>query len=183
MALPEFVLSEVTRFGASLEGAWQAERNTTQYKQREWRGVLRSDQSFVAVAMMSDGKTLGWCRTRFAASQRQDVRFTFSRFGAGFEQFTGQFSVADATVQAGGTIGNDDAALPLIGGVRGGEIQALIHVGRNARASFGAWLISAADARSARNHTWHLRTDLPADADPLASRILGGPRNGWIGLG
>jgi len=183
MGLPDIALRGLTRFAVGLEGAWASERETATYRQREWRGVLRADEPFVAVALASIEGGLAWCRTRWPAASEHEVRVTCSVYGPARRHFNAHFSIADAMVQTFCEIAKaEDGAVEIGAGVlQGGEVQTVART-VDARVSLGVWLIAAADARSARNHTWHLRGAAPEDPESVAGRIFGGRRNGSMSL-
>ena len=183
MDLPDIALPGLTRFAGRLEGAWGLERETTTYRQREWRGVLRADEPFVAVALASIEGGLAWCRTRWPAAPEHEVCVTCSVYGPSRLHFSAYLSIADAMVQTFREIAEgDDGAVEIGSGVlQGGEMQTVART-QDARLSLGVWLIAAADARSARNHTWHLRRPFAEGCDPRTSRIFGGRRNGSMSL-
>ena len=63
------------------------------------------------------------------------------------------------------------------GALEGAKLQTLVRLPET-QSVFGAWLVTAGDARSARNHTWHLRgSDCE---DQRAAHIFGGRRNGYL---
>ena len=183
MHLPDIALPGLTRFAGRLEGAWHSERETATYRQREWRGVLRADVPFVAVALALSESGLAWCRARWPAASERDVRLTCSVYGPSRRHFNAHFSIADAMVQTFCEIEKtEDGAVEIaVGTLKGGEMQTVART-KDARVSLGFWVIAAADARSARNHTWHLRGVDAENSDSMAARIFGGRRNGSVSL-
>ena len=180
MRLADIALSGLTPFTATLEGDWQTERATAAYRQREWRGVLRADRAFVAVSLACHGTALSWCRMRWPGAAECDVRVTCSAYGPNRQYFSVHLSVADAIVQIAVEMANADACVAEIatGTVQGGTIEALARLPEGTRVFAGAWLVDASNARSARNHTWHLRSPHAESCDPHTARIFGGRRNG-----
>jgi hypothetical protein len=114
----------------------------------------------------------------------REVRLTYSAYGPDRQYFNTYLSVADAIVQTAGEMANADACMVEMatGAVHGGEIQALARLSDAPHAFVGTWLVAVGDARSARNHTWHLRGPLAEGCDPRAARIFGGRRNGLMTL-
>ena len=184
MGLADIALSGLTPFTATLEGEWQAARETATYRQHDWRGILRADRAFVAVSLVCHDNALSWSRTRWPGSAEQDVRVTCSTYGPERQRFSLHLSVADAIIQASCEIANAESVTVEIAAreLQGGSIESLANFGRLPSLSTGAWLVAASDARSARNHTWHLRSPLAKSSDPRVPRIFGGRRNGSMVL-
>jgi hypothetical protein len=184
MGLPDIGLSGLSPFTARLEGGWRADRETKTYRQREWRGTLRSDQAFVAVVLAGRDDGLSWCRTRWPAAAEHELTFTYSSHGPARQYFNAYLSIGTAIVQTHGEMADAESSMVAIasGTVHGAGIQVISRLAPEARAVFGVWLVAAQDARSARNHTWHLRSPLPEDSDSRAARIFGGRRNGAMSV-
>ena len=62
------------------------------------------------------------------------------------------------------------------GALEGAKLQTFVRLAET-QSVFGAWLVASSDARSARNHTWHLRGSCE---DERVARIFGGRRNGSL---
>jgi len=179
MDLPEIALPGLTPFTATLEGAWQSVSDGGHYIQREWFGSLKAERPFVAAAVVRRENTLSWCRTRWPAASEHAVRITTSSYGPERQHFNAYLSIGNAIVQTHGLRPNADAAAIEIaeGALEGARLQTLVRVAET-QSVFGAWLVAAGDARSARNHTWHLRGS--GCEDERAARIFGGRRNGSL---
>ncbi len=179
MELPEIALPGLTPFTATLKGAWQPERNGGHYIQREWCGSITAEQPFVAAAVVRRENTLAWCRTPWPASSEHAVRITYSSYGPARQHFNTYLSIGNAIVQTHGVRTNADTAAIEIadGALDGAKLLTLARL-RETQSVFGALLVAAADARSARNHTWHLRGS--ESEDERATRIFGGRRNGSL---
>ena len=184
MGLPDIVFAGLTPFTARLDGAWRPNRDGGHYTQREWRGSLRADRAFVGITLVRRENTLSWCRTPWPAAAEHEVGFIWSSYGPSRQYFNAYFAIGSAIVQTHVEAPNADAiAVEIaVGIVSGGTIQPLVRLANETRVAFGAWLIAAEDARSARNHTWHLRRVSPAGSDDRATRIFGGRRNGSMVL-
>jgi hypothetical protein len=179
MELPEIALPGLTPFTATLEGQWQSERDGGHYRQREWYGSLKAEQPFVAAVVVRRENTLSWCRTPWPAAPEHPVRITYSSYGPERQHFNTYLSIGNAIVQTHGVRTDADTAAIEIadGALQGAKLQALARLAET-QSAFGAWLVTAGDARSARNHTWHLRGS--GCEDERASRIFGGRRNGSL---
>ena len=157
----------------------QTARDGGHYIQREWRGSIKAEQPFVAVAVVRTENTLSWCRTPWPAASQHAVKITYSSYGPERQLFNAYLSIGNAFVQTHGSIPNADRAAIQIaeGALDGLKLQTLVRVGET-QSVFGAWLVAESDARSARNHTWHLRGS--GCEDERAARIFGGRRNGSL---
>jgi hypothetical protein len=181
MELPEIALPGLTPFTATLNGAWQSERDGGHYRQREWCGSIKAEQPFVAALVVRMENTLSWCRTRWPAASEHAVKITYSSYGPERQHFNVYLSIGNAIVQTHGLRANADTAAIEIADValEGARLQTLVRLAET-QSVFGAWLVAAGDARSARNHTWHLRR---SDCeDRRATQIFGGRRNGSLML-
>ena len=179
MELPEIALPGLTPFTATLEGAWQSARDGGHYIQREWCGSLKAERPFVAAAVVRTANTLAWCRTPWPAASEQAVKITTSSYGPEKQHFNAYLSIGSAIVQTHGLRPDADRASLEIadGALEGARLQTLVRF-TETESTFGAWLVTAGDARSARNHTWHLRGS--GFEDERAARIFGGRRNGSL---
>jgi hypothetical protein len=179
MELPEITLSGLTPFTAVLDGAWQSERDGGHHRQREWCGSIKAEQPFVAAALVRTENTLSWCRTPWPAASEHAVRITYSSYGPARQYFNAHLSVGNAIVQTHGLRTNTDARAIEIadGALDGARLHTLVRLAET-QSVLGALLVAAGDARSARNHTWHLRGS--DGGDKRAARIFGGRRNGSL---
>ena len=180
MGLPEIALSRLTPFAATLDGAWQPERSGGNYRKREWHGAIKVEQTFVAVAVALQESTLSWCRARWPPVSELAVRITYTSYGPALNRFDAHLSIGGSVVQTfGARTETDESPIEIAAGaLEGGKLQTLAGLPETESAALGVWLVAGSDARSARNHTWHLRGS--ECEDHRAARIFGGRRNGSL---
>ena len=107
------------------------------------------------------------------------MKITYSSYGPERQHFNAYLSIGTVIVQTHGERPNADSAAIEIadGALEGAKLQTFVRLPET-QSMFGAWLVAAGDARSARNHTWHLRGS--GCEDQRAARIFGGRRNGYL---
>jgi hypothetical protein len=174
------------RIPVRIEGAWQP---VAYVGQARWEGVATADEPITALALLRDDAGTRYARSgRTGAStlrlqlalfpadhsdSRYDVRLHFSIQPPGPGDSSGEASIQ-------GIIRLTSTA-PVIFALDHhvtGDPAWFARTWTAERIDLGALFVATADTRSARNHLWHLRHDVPAPTDFAAALAHG--RTGLI---